>query len=100
MGRIDDQLRIEEALRNSTRQLQQMIDAVPVNILSFGPSGKITSASKRYLEQVGAPPEHIEDFEALARHLAHPEDLPRGRAWHGRARRRALPSSLLPSRTR
>lgn len=74
---IDDQLRIEEALRTSTQQLQQMIDAVPVNILSFGPTGKITSASRRYLEQVGAPPEHIEDFEALARHLAHPEDLPR-----------------------
>ncbi len=73
---IDDQLATEEALRTSTRQLQQMIDAVPINILSFDPSTKITSASKRYLEQVGVPPAHIEDFEALARHLAHPEDLP------------------------
>jgi PAS domain S-box-containing protein len=73
---IDDQLATEEALRNSTRQLQQMIDAVPINILSFDPSGKLTSASKRYLEHVGMPPAHVEDFEGLARHLAHPDDLP------------------------
>jgi PAS domain S-box-containing protein len=73
---IDDQLATEEALRNSTRQLQQMIDAVPINILSFDPSGKLTSASKRYLDHVGVPPAHIEDFEGLARHLAHPDDLP------------------------
>ncbi|WP_424630633.1 PAS domain-containing sensor histidine kinase [Bradyrhizobium sp. SYSU BS000235] len=73
---IDDQLATEEALRNRTRELQQLIDAVPVNILSFDPSTRITSASKRYLEQVGSAPAHIQDFEALARYLAHPEDLP------------------------
>jgi len=73
---IDDQLRSEEALRNSKRQLEQMIDAVPINILSYDPVGKVTSASKRYLETVGLPPDHIKDFEALARHLAHPDDLP------------------------
>src|SRR5262249_31338365 len=73
---IDDQLATEAELRNTTRQLQQMIDAVPINILSYDPSGKITSASKRYLEHVGTPPAHIEDFEALARYLAHPDDLP------------------------
>ncbi|MDX8520298.1 PAS domain-containing protein [Mesorhizobium dulcispinae] len=73
---IDDQVRAEEALRSSKRQLEQMIDAVPVNILSFAPSGKITYTSKRYLEKVGSPPTHIEDFDALARDLAHPEDFP------------------------
>ncbi|RWB73981.1 MAG: PAS domain S-box protein [Mesorhizobium sp.] len=73
---IDDQVRAEEALRASKRQLEQMIDAVPVNILSFAPSGKITYTSKRYLEKVGSPPTHIEDFDALARDLAHPEDFP------------------------
>ncbi|RUX25280.1 PAS domain S-box protein [Mesorhizobium sp. M2A.F.Ca.ET.042.01.1.1] len=73
---IDDQVRAEEALRSSKRQLEQMIDAVPLNILSFAPSGKITYTSKRYLEKVGSPPTHIEDFDALARDLAHPEDFP------------------------
>jgi PAS domain S-box-containing protein len=73
---IDDEMRAHEALRNTTRQLQQMIDAVPINILSFDPSGKLTYASQRYTDQVGSPPVQVENFEALARHLAHPEDLP------------------------
>lgn len=73
---IDDQVRAEEALRNSKRQLEQMIDAVPVNILSFSPSGKMTYASKRYLDNVGMPREHIDDFDALAKDVAHPEDFP------------------------
>jgi PAS domain S-box-containing protein len=73
---IDDMLATEEALRSSTRQLQQMIDAVPINILSYDPAGRLTSASKRFLEHVGTPPDHVEDFEALARYLAHPDDLP------------------------
>jgi PAS domain S-box-containing protein len=73
---IDAQMHAEEALRRSEQNLQQLIDAVPINILSYDPTGKLTSASKRYLENVGTPPDHIEDFEALARHLAHPDDLP------------------------
>jgi PAS domain S-box-containing protein len=73
---IDDQLRAEEALLTSKRQLEQMIDAVPVNILSFSPTGAMTYASKRYLDTVGLPPPHIEDFDALALDVAHPEDFP------------------------
>ncbi len=73
---IDDQLQAEEALRSSKQQLEQMIDAVPINILSFAPSGKLVYISKRYLEQVGSPMAHIEDFTALARDVAHPEDFP------------------------
>ena len=63
---IDDEVQAEEALRNSKRQLEQMIDALPINILSFTPSGKITYTSKRYLEHVGSPMAHIQDFD-LAR---------------------------------
>lgn len=73
---IDDQVRVEDELRASKQQLQQMIDAVPVNILSFSPSGKLTYASRRYLDKVGSPPSHVEDFSALARDVAHPEDFP------------------------
>ncbi len=73
---IDDQVHAEEELRASKQQLEQMIDAVPVNILSFSPSGKLTYASRRYLDKVGSPPPHIEDFDALARDVAHPEDFP------------------------
>jgi len=73
---IDDQLRAEEALRASNQQLEQMIDALPVNILSFSPSGILTYASKRYVDKVGAPPSHIKDFDALALDASHPEDFP------------------------
>jgi PAS domain S-box-containing protein len=73
---IDDLVTSQEALEISRRQLEQMIDAVPFSILSFDPTGKLTYASKRYLEQAGAPPADIEDFDALARDVAHPEDFP------------------------
>src|SRR5690606_20942419 len=70
---IDDQAHAEEELRASKQQLEQMIDAVPVNILSFSASKKLTYASKRYLDKVGAPLSSIDDFDALARDVAHPE---------------------------
>jgi len=73
---IHDLVIAQEALQQSERQLEQMIDALPINILSFAPSGKITYTSKRYLENVGSPMAHIRDFDALARDLAHPEDFP------------------------
>ncbi|MCD2182648.1 PAS domain-containing protein [Rhizobium sp. GN54] len=73
---IQDSIDTQEALRTSKRQLEQMIDAVPVNILSFDPSGKITYTSRRYLESVGSPLAHVEDFDALALDLAHPDDFP------------------------
>ncbi|MBS7546196.1 PAS domain-containing protein [Ancylobacter oerskovii] len=72
---IDDQVLAEEVLRRSKQQLEQMIDAVPVNILSFDRAGNLTYASRRYLDTVGSPG-HIRDFEALARDVAHPEDFP------------------------
>ncbi|MGE0766635.1 MAG: PAS domain-containing protein [Hyphomicrobiaceae bacterium] len=73
---IDDQVRAEHELRASKRQLEQMIDAVPVNILSFSASGKLTYTSKRYLDVVGSPASHVENFDALAREVAHPADFP------------------------
>ena len=96
---IDDQMQIEEALRSSKQQLEQMLDALPVNILSFSPSGKMTYASKRYLEKVGSPQPNIQHFDALARDVAHPDDFPAmfrnasdgfaaGRAFVNRFRRR------------
>ncbi len=73
---IEDQLQAEEELRSSKQQLEQMIDAVPFNVLSFAPSGRMTYASQRYQDQVGSPAEQIQDFDALARDVAHPEDFP------------------------
>lgn len=72
---IDDQVQAEEALKSSKRQLEQMIDAMPFNILSFAASGEMTYTSKRYLDDVGAPTADIKDFDALARDVAHPDDF-------------------------
>ncbi|APO77802.1 sensor histidine kinase protein (plasmid) [Rhizobium etli 8C-3] len=73
---IDDQVQAEEALKSSKRQLEQMIDAMPFNILSFAASGEMTYTSKRYLDDVGFPTADIKDFDALARDVAHPDDYP------------------------
>lgn len=73
---IDDQMQAEEALKTSKRQLEQMIDTLPINILSFAPSRRMTYTSRRYLDNVGAPTPDIENFDSLARDLAHPEDFP------------------------
>jgi len=73
---IDEQVQAEEALKSSKRQLEQMIDALPINILSFAASREMTYASRRYLHTVGAPTPDIENFDSLARDLAHPEDFP------------------------
>jgi PAS domain S-box-containing protein len=73
---IDDQRRAGEALQASKQQLEQMLDALPVNILSFSPAGAMTYASKRYVDKVGAPPAHVEDFDALALDVVHPDDFP------------------------
>ncbi|MDE1995851.1 MAG: MASE1 domain-containing protein, partial [Rhizobiaceae bacterium] len=73
---ITERRKAEEALKDSKQQLEQMIDAVPFNILSFDPAGRMTYASKRYQDQVGRPAAQIKDFDALARDVAHPEDFP------------------------
>src|SRR5690606_2129334 len=71
---IDDQVLAEQTLRQGKQQLEQMIDAVPVNILSFDPFRRLTYASKRYLGTVGSPGS-IQEFEDLARDVAHPDVL-------------------------
>ncbi|UXN62055.1 MASE1 domain-containing protein [Phyllobacterium zundukense] len=73
---ITERKKAEEALQSSKQQLEQMIDALPINILSFAPSRRMTYASKRYLDSAGSPTPDIKDFDALARDVAHPEDFP------------------------
>jgi len=77
---IDDQVKAEEALRRSERQLQEMIDAVPVRIWSVMPTGGPVYFNKRYhdhLRSVVANPEALEELriEALLQELVHSEDM-------------------------
>jgi len=51
---IDDQMRADEALRRSERQLQQLIDAVPALIWSATPEGIPVYVNKRFTDVIGA----------------------------------------------
>lgn len=73
---IDDQVSAEEALRRSERQLQEIIDAVPVHIWSWTPSGQLAYVSKRYLQHLGLADGNLEDFTRVTQELVHPEDAP------------------------
>nr|WP_268833737.1 PAS domain-containing sensor histidine kinase [Sinorhizobium terangae] len=73
---IDDQMHAEEALRQSERELQQLIDALPVHIWSWTPEGKLSYVSKRHLNLLGISEGSIEDFARMAQELVHPEDAP------------------------
>ena len=71
---VDNQVRAEEALQRRERQHQQLIDALPVHIVSWTPAGEITYVSKRYLEQTGLSDPRFEDFARATLELVHPED--------------------------
>ncbi len=73
---IEDQVRTEEALRLSERQLQQLIDALPVHIWSWTPAGELTYVSRRYLDHLGLTEADFPDFARVAHSLVHPDDAP------------------------
>ncbi|TCU20622.1 MASE1 domain-containing protein [Rhizobium sullae] len=72
---IDDEVRAQQALRESERQLRQLIDAVPALIWSAAPEGTPSYINKRLMDTVGVT---LEDLTApdASRSLAdvHPED--------------------------
>jgi len=72
---IDDQMRADEALRHSERQLRQMIDAVPAIIWCTTPEGIPCYLNKRATEVIGVT---LKDLIAPngSRYLTvvHPED--------------------------
>jgi PAS domain S-box-containing protein len=78
---IDDQMRAEETLRASERQLQQLVDAVPVRIWSMKAEGGSVYFNKRYKDHFRSV---LADFDDLAdpgiadllQKLVHPEDAP------------------------
>ena len=73
---IDDLVTVQEALQQSERELQQLIDALPVHIWSWTPKGDLAYVSKRYLEHLGLSEANFEDFTRVVKELIHPEDSP------------------------
>ena len=72
---IDDQMRAEAAIRQSERRLQQMIDAVPVYILSFTASGEPTYVNKRYQDYLGFSVPSFDSLQEQLRAIIHPDDF-------------------------
>ncbi len=72
---IDDQMRAEAAVRQNEQRLQQMIDAVPVHILSFSAAGEPTYINKRYRDFLGISVPHFDTLREQQRALIHPDDF-------------------------
>jgi PAS domain S-box-containing protein len=78
---IDDQMHAEEALRRSERQLQEMIDAVPVRIWSATSTGGPVYFNKRYQDHFRSVIENVEalgepSIDKFMQELIHPDDAP------------------------
>jgi PAS domain S-box-containing protein len=71
---IEDQVLAEEAIRQSEQRFQQMIDAVPVYILSFSAEGEPTYINKRYQDYLGISVPHFPSLREQQRAIIHPDD--------------------------
>jgi PAS domain S-box-containing protein len=73
---IDDEVRAQEALRDRERELQQLVDALPVHVWSWTPDGKLAYVNKRSSEELGLSGADFADCARVAQELIHPEDAP------------------------
>jgi len=71
---IEDLKRAEENLRQSERELRQLIDVVPQNILVLGPDRNPLYANRSLLEYHGLSLEDIQADDFRAR-IYHPDDV-------------------------
>jgi len=69
---VDDRKRAEEALRDSERELRQLIDSVPGMISVADSAGQLEYANKRLLDYTGKTLEELKGFEGLK--LTHPDE--------------------------
>ena len=78
---IDDEVRAQEALRQSERDLQQVIDTVPVLIFLATPAGDPIYVNKRLADFHGFQQEEFDApgetrMDRSVRMLVHPDDMP------------------------
>ena len=76
---IDERKRAEEALRESERELRQLVDSVPGMIAVGDSTGELAYANKRFLDFLGMT---IEELSAASLQTIHPDDRERiGDEW-------------------
>ena len=71
---IEDRKQAEERVRQSERDLRQLIDAIPQQVFVFDADWSPLFASRRELEYTGLNPQEAQSKDAVAR-IFHPEDL-------------------------
>ncbi|RDJ13977.1 hypothetical protein B5K06_08080 [Rhizobium grahamii] len=72
---IDDQINAEGALCRSERHLHGLLDALPIQVCSWVPSGEMTYVNKRCSDALGFAEVNFADFLATAQALLHPDDV-------------------------
>ena len=76
---IDERKRAEEALRESERELRQLVDSVPGMIAVGDSTGALAYANKRFLDFLGMT---IEELSVASLQTIHPDDRERiGDEW-------------------
>jgi len=76
---IEDEVHAQQALRESERSLQQLIDTVPALIWCLSPDGNPTYFSKRMVEYTGTSiaqlgPVDADRFDAMVKAIIYPDD--------------------------
>ena len=71
---IEDRKRAEDALRRSEKELRQLIDVIPQQVVVFDSEWEPQFVNRRELEYTGLTPQEAESKDATAR-IFHPEDL-------------------------
>ncbi|WP_035348071.1 PAS domain S-box protein [Edaphobacter aggregans] len=71
---ITEHKRVEEKIRQSERELRQLIDVIPQQVIVFGADWSPLFANRRELEYTGLTSQEIQSKDAVAR-VFHPEDL-------------------------
>src|SRR3979490_3373966 len=73
---IEDRKVAEEKLRQEERELRQITDAIPHNIVVMGPDGTRLYANRAFLEYTGIKPGDVSS-ESFHAEKVHPDDLER-----------------------
>jgi PAS domain S-box-containing protein len=71
---IEDRKQAEEKVRQSERELRQLIDAIPQQVFVFDADWSPLFANRRELEYTGLTPQEAQSKDTVAR-IFHPEDL-------------------------
>jgi formate hydrogenlyase transcriptional activator len=73
---IEDRKLAEEKLRQDERELRQITDAIPHNIVVMGPDGTRLYANRTFHEYTGIKPEDV-NSDSFHAEKVHPDDLER-----------------------